>query len=1526
MQRRVPPPLDFRPKSKQTTSASSPPRTPPPFKIRARPKRASNVHADRQTPRETYLHSKNDDGENARGGGESQIRDERISHDLSLTDNNRYSVVDNMLMSLNPEPSSTPPDSLAFSAPSRFVSPRGSHRRGHTHSSSLNTDFTLPFDDSPLRSSGQATRSRRSNSSSNFQSGLGRIDSVHRDEDRLDHVRAKINPTQRGYAGEKNSGASNRKSRKSSKSSGSSSVDFGHIMGQPRWQQTLPTRRSSSFERSYGTESSPPPKRPVEKSPTVGSFPSPIQYHVSDAAPTPTVPVGPGPSPGFPSQPVHAPPQVPSTLSWNNHKSPKPYTSRKNKAGSLHKGTEGKGGINMGNAQEDDSVPAFVISRNPSPTRHGSTTSAGFKSSPASQFKEHPKERPGFFRRVFGSSRNNPSWTTEASPVQLQSSRNSVRAESRGSFASPQKLSKVNPVEDVSSQLKENIPPVLAKKPSSFFRRRKKSVSGPNNPMALPLQLRDRGRSDLEKTPVDQRPGSSSISSLREVMNPYLGRAPPSHPRGGSNRESTAAGHRGSISTTNLVPNESKVMSKSKPLSLTRETPLDGRVGHLRQNQPQDHGTRTDNGPRSTPQDTPHRSGRAKADDVLLSTQNSFFNDNSSTETKTIRSFNNAELPDLDPELPLEMSSGGGRDMKYTIDPTNQQTPTLPQTPLSLRKLKPLPSRSGTFPPATPSSGNILKHAKTADWHAALENIPTGGSISRAGPPPRLAGAWLATEELEDTPQESDRANLPFGGVQPSPASEYQSASSTLVTPKTLEPGGNSSLHHPQVVDTAPSGIGDAEPTEDDRLLAQRIYDGDESFIAKERAAAWLGEAEPDRARVRRAYMELFDWQNLNILISLRDFCSRLVLKGETQQVDRILDAFSWRWCVCNSNHGFKATGKFVPLTQSIRTDWETDVVHTICYSILLLNTDLHMADIEQKMTRAQFIKNTIPTIRRVAMDAAPESFESKRASILPGASPWAKPCSDGANFPGVATEKHEGRPSYEISRPSYRLSTRPSDHSGHGSSHSPTRLDNDITVDDCGPLVKNPFRGKMSAWEAQIEIVLKEFFNCIRQQRLPLHGNDAKENTATQAANPNSLSIMTGNLLRRTPSVLSKAGSENIALRGRTLEHRLGTGRWTSKTRSRPRAYPASTVGSSRTSFEDQSSIWSPSVSSTWSKYSLGKTQTSMSTESFGSGFPPGGYQQSIGFANALSQAIIREESAGGDVTEDSMRAAPLLEDESLELAGAPWAKEGIVKHKHHLDALDKRAKDRNWIETFAVIERGWMRLFSFSMNAKSLRQKAKSQKAPGGVVGGGNWADSAENLGRFLLRHTIASALPPPGYSKTRPHVWALSLPTGAVHLFQVGTPEIVKEFVTTANYWSARLSKEPLIGAISNVEYGWSESVINAASTPNESAPMPTVGSGPRPSLQNSVRSSIEQGGAFRPKLPGDKVIISDWPYPQQSMMASVLLEADQLKALLAYVKNIEEELQKHNELRSAMLLAVSVFISFNVINSFRLASVN
>jgi hypothetical protein len=101
-------------------------------------------------------------------------------------------------------------------------------------------------------------------------------------------------------------------------------------------------------------------------------------------------------------------------------------------------------------------------------------------------------------------------------------------------------------------------------------------------------------------------------------------------------------------------------------------------------------------------------------------------------------------------------------------------------------------------------------------------------------------------------------------------------------------------------------------PADGDRERAKKVYDGNEDFIQRDKAAAWMGEEGPARTRTLLAYMELYDFANLNILAALRLMCGRLVLKAESQQVDRILVAFSRRWCQCNPNHGFKGVGKFV--------------------------------------------------------------------------------------------------------------------------------------------------------------------------------------------------------------------------------------------------------------------------------------------------------------------------------------------------------------------------------------------------------------------------------------------------------------------------------------------------------------------------------------------------------------------------------------------------------------------------------------
>ena len=614
-------------------------------------------------------------------------------------------------------------------------------------------------------------------------------------------------------------------------------------------------------------------------------------------------------------------------------------------------------------------------------------------------------------------------------------------------------------------------------------------------------------------------------------------------------------------------------------------------------------------------------------------------------------------------------------------------------------------------------------------------------------------------------------------------------------------------------------------------------------------------------------------------------------------------------------------------------------------------------------MTRNQFVKNTIPTLLRVA-----EADTHDPDTTL---KPTRAPSRAGLPFPeerSHSVAEVDTRLSVEDRGAASRLSNkrllRPTSEIPAFTSPGPYDVH---PMDASELLVNQPHEGNFKSWGIALETVLKEFYLSIRQLKLPLYGSEEVAVLHEQPSS-NSLSIVT-NMMRRTGSVISKTPSEDS--RGRASTFRSAASRFTSKNRSRPRLYPASTFGSSRTasrtSLED-GNLWSPSASSLNSQ---SKTLTTMSSDSLTPRFPPNdaGYQQSIGFANALSHVIVREE--GASIADNSSHdgAVQLLEDESLELLGAPWAKEGILQHKHHLETEGKKARDRNWSECFAVIQRGTMRLFSFNTKSQRGQQKSKPAAKAGAVVGGGNWLENAESLGTFALRHTIANALPPPGYSKQRPHVFALSLPTGAVHLFHVGTAEIAQEFVITANYWSARLSKEPLVGGVSSIEYGWGESVINNAltgscsvtdvtttSTTNKSvsnqppssfhlpsndsssgpaartsssgdrslhSPTPSVSvsvhngiserghSSQRPSISGSLRSSFDtpRPAAFRNRLPADRLVLGSWQPPQQSIMASKLPEADQLAALKAYIASIEDDLTRHNELRPSVVLAFS-----------------
>lgn len=151
---------------------------------------------------------------------------------------------------------------------------------------------------------------------------------------------------------------------------------------------------------------------------------------------------------------------------------------------------------------------------------------------------------------------------------------------------------------------------------------------------------------------------------------------------------------------------------------------------------------------------------------------------------------------------------------------------------------------------------------------------------------------------------------LPIEGAKTEPNLKAQASVASLPSVTVEDSDSKSQLaSSAHLLDEPTFVIG--EPTEDEKAKAQQIFDGIESFIPKEKAASWMGEEGPIRQRTLRAFMDLFDFSNRNVATSLRDVCNRLVLRAETQQVDRILVTFSQRWVDCNPNHGFKSIGKF---------------------------------------------------------------------------------------------------------------------------------------------------------------------------------------------------------------------------------------------------------------------------------------------------------------------------------------------------------------------------------------------------------------------------------------------------------------------------------------------------------------------------------------------------------------------------------------------------------------------------------------
>ncbi|KAK9466447.1 hypothetical protein V1512DRAFT_263625 [Lipomyces arxii] len=541
--------------------------------------------------------------------------------------------------------------------------------------------------------------------------------------------------------------------------------------------------------------------------------------------------------------------------------------------------------------------------------------------------------------------------------------------------------------------------------------------------------------------------------------------------------------------------------------------------------------------------------------------------------------------------------------------------------------------------------------------------------------------------------------------------------------------------------------------------FAQNSWDQNSIAELTPEFTAWLGDSNHEDAR--KAYLSNFDWTGVSVLAAVRCLCCRLYFRGESQHIDRILEACAERWCECNPNHNFHSK----------------DIVYTVVYSILLLNTDLHWADnsAKRKMTKLQFATNTLDSVgSQLAMPM--ESFVHKSNT-------------------------------YDIQ---YMMPYFDSD---------------DMTFVSGGPPITD-----QEAWLSAMEGLLRTIYTSISKDALTLTPTSSHytDNSADLASS--TYSLFTPYSVHSKSSIVSafRSTASLTEPEGLSSIHQLSQ----TASSSGPRPYP-----------NDISRHW-------------------------------------IGLASSLGRLMITEElsrrgsdstaSHAGTIRHDDSESIPMM-NADLELYGAPWAKEGLVKHKHYSDRSSaerrKKAKaSRSWRQVFAVVQSGYFKTFQFSG-----RNSAKVKE----YIGGGNWAENAELRTTIRLNQTISTHIVNSTDSETNV-MWSLALPGGDVYMFEAGTSDIAQEFVSCCNYWAARLSKQPLQGAVGNAEYGWSQKM-----------------------LQRTVESA---GSAYSTTT---RMSVRDWQPPPLNFVLSTLDEMHQTEALLQHVEYLRAEIDIHSSLKQEIV---------------------
>ncbi|KAJ3102351.1 guanine nucleotide exchange protein for ADP-robosylation factor [Phlyctochytrium planicorne] len=111
--------------------------------------------------------------------------------------------------------------------------------------------------------------------------------------------------------------------------------------------------------------------------------------------------------------------------------------------------------------------------------------------------------------------------------------------------------------------------------------------------------------------------------------------------------------------------------------------------------------------------------------------------------------------------------------------------------------------------------------------------------------------------------------------------------------------------------------------------------------LNKSMIGEFLGEGDEENIAIMHAFVDAMDFSQNPFVTALRNFLQTFRLPGESQKIDRFMLKFAERYLQGN------------PTTFS-----SADTAYVLAYSVIMLNTDQHNAQVKKRMTKADFLKN----------------------------------------------------------------------------------------------------------------------------------------------------------------------------------------------------------------------------------------------------------------------------------------------------------------------------------------------------------------------------------------------------------------------------------------------------------------------------------------------------------------------------------------------------------------------------------------